>query len=229
MALFTDSDLISAASLSAIDSEAQNVASSTKPPIGLEGTSSICELAWQECGRKMLRAMQSYVSYPAQTGMPASHIAAVTNVGVPSRTQARTRLNQIVATKVNYAFTRSAIELWMIYHALAILFRDASSRLGKDRFEEKMERYEKRAEDAWRGLRSEGLPFIYHPLESPGAKHAFGAGSWDPANISAVSGGSNASQQPVFAAITWYDSSKYVSQANKNNAESAPSTVIPFV
>jgi hypothetical protein len=229
MSLFTDNDIIDSASLAAMDSEVSAAAAATKPAIVLDGTGSICELAWQECGRKMLQAMQSYVSYPAQTGMPATHIAAVTNVGVPSRTQPRVRLNQIVATEINYAGMPSAIELWVSYHALLLLFRDASARLGKDRYEEKMQRYQDAAQRAWRGLKSEGLPMLYQPLEAPGAKHGFAAGTWGTASLTAAGGGTNPNPQNVFVAITWYDASKYVSQADKHNAESAPSEAVPFV
>lgn len=193
----------------------------------MEGPGSICEQNWSECQQKILSAMQSYVSYPAQTGMPATHIAAVTNVGVPARTQPRVRLNQIVTSDPNYGVSQSALKSWMVYSALAIFYRDASSRIGKDRLEEKYERYDKVAKEKWRSLRSNGLPMIYQPLECPGAKHAYNAGTWDSNNVSAVSGAGTA--QTVNVAITYYDSSKYTSEASNGNAESGPSATIAQV
>ncbi len=228
MSLFTDSDVSSSLTLQRLDSEILTVAASVKPPILIDGPGGICEAGWQECGRKILQAMQSYVSYPAQTGMPATHIAAVVNVGVPARTQSRVRLNQIIATEPTYAAMDSQIERWVQYYALYLFYRDASGRLGKDRFEDKMVRYDQEATKAWARLRTEGLPMIYRPLEAPGAKHGFGAGKWGLSNVSTVTGGSNSAQQPGFVAITYYDSSLYVSQTNNGNAESGPSALVPY-
>jgi hypothetical protein len=226
--LFTDNDVCSAADLLLVDSEVNAVASMTKPAITVDGSGSICEMNWAECQHKILAAMQSYVSYPAQTGMPATHIAAVTNVGVPARTQPRVRLNQIVTSDPNYGVSQSAIKTWMVYSALAMFFRDASSRLGKDRFEEKYNRYSAEAQTKWRQLRNSGLPMIYNPLEAPGAKHAFAAGSWSTANVSSVSGGSGAGGT-FQVAVTYYDASKYTSEAVNGNAESGPSTIVSQV
>ena len=229
MALFTDSDVVSADMLQAIDSEVRTAAAAAKPAILLDGRMSICEAAWEECGRRVLAAMQSYVSYPAQTGMPATHIAAVHNTGVPARTQTRVRLNQIVANAIEYSAMSSRIEKWVVYYALYLLFRDASSRLNQDRFQEKMERYQDAAMSQWHGLRTEGLPMVARPLEAPGAKHGFRPGTWSADNLTAIDGGTNAADQPVQVAITYYDSSRYRSQSNNGNAESGPSQIVPFI
>src|SRR5438270_392441 len=107
--LFTDNDVIAQADLIRVDSEAPIVATTAQPSILLDGPGSICESAWTECGQKILAAMQTYVSYPAQTGIPANHIAAVRNTGIPSQTQPRVRLNQIVAHEWNYGNAQSPI------------------------------------------------------------------------------------------------------------------------
>lgn len=227
MALFTDSDIVTSAALQQIDSEVLSVAKAAKPAIVIEGASSICEQAWQECGRKVLQAMQSYVSYPAQTGMPASHIAAVTNVGVPARTQSRVRLNRIVATEAQYGGMKSQIELWLAYYALFLLFRDAAARLGNDRYQEKMERYQDAAIACWRGLRTEGLPMVYSEMEAPGAKHSVRPGTWADANLSEVAG-TGAVGGSFRVAITYCDATRgYASQSSTGNAESAPSEILP--
>ncbi len=222
--LLTDNDVVSLADLAAVDSEVAAVAMTAKPPIVIDGAGSICEQNWAECQQKILSAMQSYVSYPAQTGMPATHIAAVTNVGVPARTQARIRLNQIVTSDPNYGVSQSALKTWMVYAALAMFYRDASSRLGKDRFEEKYQRYDYEARCKWSRARNAGLPMLYNPMECPGAKHAWGAGSWSGANLTTVAGSGSA--QTVQVAITYYDASKYTSEAVNGNAESGPSAVL---
>lgn len=225
--LFTDSDIISATILAAIDSEVSAAAQAAKPAIQLDGAGSICELAWQECGRKMLKAMQTYVSYPGQSGMPASHLAAVFNTGVPSRTSSRVMLNQIVATESRYASMRSPIEQWVAYHALYLLFRDASSRFKQDRYQDKAERYEQVAREMWHNLRAEGLPMIYRPLEAPGAKHGFNPGTWGTANVTGVAGSATGNVN-VQVAVTYCDSSKYTSQSATGNGESAPSSILNY-
>jgi hypothetical protein len=227
MPLFTDSDIITAADLAQIDSEVTLVADATKPGLVLEGPGSCCEQAWRECSQKLNSAMQLYSTYLAQPGVTGGHLAAVLNVGVPSRTQPRVRLNQIVAHEWNYAAARSPLQTWMLYVALHLLYRDASSRLGKDRYQEKMERYRADAMNHWRDLLAVGLPTVYQPMEAPGGKHSYRAGTWGVANLSASAGGA-AIATNVTVAITWYDSSKYVSQTNNGNAESAPSAILSY-
>ena len=227
MGLFVDTDVVTAADLGQVDSEAVLAANTAKPPIVLDGDRSIAESAWNDCQHEVLAAMQSYVSFPAQTGMPATHLAAITNVGVPARTQARVRLNQIVVSDSAYLRSHSPFHVWMTYHALANLFRDASIRMGKDRYEEKYLRYLEVSKACWRKLRSTGLPFVYQPLEAPGAKHAFSAGTWSAANLSGT-GGSPLTGQSLVVAITWVDGSKYKSQTDKHNAESGHSELLTF-
>jgi hypothetical protein len=77
----------------------------------------------------------------------------------------------------------------------------------------------------------------YQPLEAPGAKHAFRAGTWGASNVTGITGGSNPDGQNVLVAITWYDASKYKSRLTpppgdldpQHNAESGPSAQIAFV
>ena len=226
--LFTDSDIIGQTDLVQIDSEVPGVAATAKPLIVVDGPGSVVRVAWTECGQRILAAMQTYVSYPAQTGIPANHIAAVRNTGIPSQTQPRVRLNQIVAHEWNYGNMRSPVGTWLAYMALATFYRDASSRMGQDRYEEKYKRYLADADRTWRILRQNGLPMVYQPLEAPGATHGFNPGTWDDSNVTAVSAGG--AQGGTFSvAITYYDSSKYASQAAKGNGESAPSAVLEHV
>jgi hypothetical protein len=227
--LYTDNDIASAAALLQIDSEVVTTAAATKPSMVLEGFGSICEQAWRECGQTISAAQQLYSTYMAQPGISAGHMAAINNTGVPARTQPRIKLNQIVAHEPSYANSQSAIQLWVAYSALTLLYRDASSRLDKDRYEEKMNRYRADALRHWNELRATGLPIIVLPLEAPGAKHSRAAGVWAAGNLSGGTAGSgSATPRAVQAAITWYDASKYVSQGNKGNAESGPSDVVPF-
>src|SRR5262249_24368154 len=132
--LFTDSDIVTLDMLQQIDSEIDRVASSAKPPLVVEGAGSCIRQAWQECGSVLLSAQQLYSTYLAQPGMSSAHVAAVMNTGVPARNQPRVKLSQIVAHHPDYAACQSAVQQWMAYHALALLFRNASVRTDKDRY-----------------------------------------------------------------------------------------------
>jgi len=224
--LFTDSDVTSAADLLQIDSEVSTVANASKPAIVVDGAGSICELAWRQCGQKILTAQQLYSSVFVAVGTSGSHQAAVNYIGGPARNQARTRLNQVVATESQYANTSSPIQLWLAYSALAMFYRDASARKGNDRFQEKYNRYLENADFQWRQLRQLGLPWIAQPLEAPGSKHGVNAGTWAVANLSTVAG--SGTEQALQVAITYYDGSKYISEANTANAESGPSEILAF-
>jgi len=224
--LFTDSDIVTAADLAQIDSEVVAVAAASKPAITIAGPGSICEQAWRECGRIISAAQQMYTSTLAAIGTSGGHQDAVNYIGGAARNVARTRLNQIVATESQYANSASAVQLWMAYTALTMFYRDASARLGKDRLQDKYDRYKGDADFAWRQLRQVGLPFIGKPLEAPGSKHGINAGTWAAANLSAVAGGGTL--RPLLVAVTYYDAAKYVSEANTGNAESGPSVVLAF-
>lgn len=223
--LFTDSDLIGEADLLRIDNEAPLIAGTAKPPIVIEGTGSVCEAAWSESGQSILGAMQLYAPYFVPWGMSGSQVSAVLNTGL-ARSQPRVRLNQIVGHDWNYSSILSAVQQWLAYRALAFFYRDAAARLGQDRFEQKFERYEKEAGRRWKNLRVSGLPVVYLPLEAPGAKHGFNAGEWDAAtNLTQVSA-PGAAGGTFSIAVTYLDASKYISQSNKGNAESAPSATL---
>jgi len=224
--LLTDSDIISQADFSVVDSEVVGVAANTKPAITIEGSGSVCELTWAECQQRILSAMQTYTSFPAQAGM-AAHQTAINSIGGYARTQPRIRVNQIVTNDTGYSVSQSCIKTWMLYQGLANLYRDAAMRMEKDRYEKRYELYRERALNMWRTLRTSGLPIVYQPLECPGAKHGFNAGTWSAANLSGTGVGINLAQL-VYVAVTYYDSSKYVSQTNKGNAESGPSAIVAF-
>jgi hypothetical protein len=227
--LLTDSDIICSADLAAIDSEIVSVAKASKPPILIDGSASICEVTWSECQQTIVASMQAYTSFPLSGGGTMAHQSAVNNIGMPARTQPRIRMNQIVTNDTGYSASNSAFKNWMIYRGLSNFYQSASARMEKDRYDKKQKQYRERAGSMWRSLRAAGLPMVYTPLECPGAKHSFNAGPWSVlTNLSGSGSGPNAEVQPVFVAITYYDGSLYVNQANKNNAESGPSQILAF-
>lgn len=222
--LYTDNDVRSSADLLQIDSEVMSVAAACKPPITVDGPGSICELAWSECGRQILSAQQMYTSFLGLPGSTGGGYQVTYGGGTVARNQSRTRLNQVVASESQYAQTASPLQMWVAYTALTQFFRNASARLGKDRFEEKYDRYKDEADFAWRQLRQNGLPVLSQPMEAPGSKHGVNAGSWGAANLTTVAGGGT--EQALQVAITYYDQSKYTSESARGNGESGPSATL---
>jgi hypothetical protein len=234
--LFTDSDLITGASLLALDPEVQAVNAMCQKdqtaPIVLDGPGSICEEAWIECRNKLEPQLAAFSTMFGQAGQQP-HLAAVFNTGgsYSSGTRARLRLNQIVAHDIYYSASASQLQKWMRFEALQILFRAAANRLrsnkgDEDRYEKKRRQYASDAQTAWERMRTSGMPYVITYLDAPGAKHAFRAGSWGTANLSQTAGGSG-SAGTVYVAITYCSTSGgYVSPISKGNAESGPSAEV---
>lgn len=216
--LYTDADIIAISDLTAIESEVSKVATAN-------GITFDPGLAWNEC-RTMLTAVCQLYGRSVGSGMMA-HNAAVMSTGTV-RNVPRFRLNQIITHESQYGGNvNSALKTWVVYRALYFFFRNASNRLGKDKYLDKEKLYKGESEgNAWRVLKSNGIPVVYNPMDCPGAKYAVGAGTWGAANTSSVAGGTNASIQNVVVAITYYDSSRYTSQSAKGNAESGPSATV---
>lgn len=214
--LFTDSDLISTYDLLSIDEEVNDVAKVSKTNVF--GPQSAIRQAWMECSSTLNSQLQMYTAYFGTAGS-VNLYAAVFNTGVYSMKQPRIMQNRIIAHNWRYDGAMSPCQNWIAYTALAILYRNASNRKLEDRYEKKAVRFEQKAIDSWALWKNQGLPTSLGPLEAPAALHAHQTGSW---TASAVSGTSATVKQYVVA-ITYYDSAAYVSQTNKQNAESGPS------
>ncbi len=218
--LFTDSDLVQPYDLVSIDGEAASVASSIKGQ--LSGVQSAIRQGWIECSSALNNQLQSYTAYFGAPGTQA-HLMAVFNSSIYSNTAPRVLQNRIIAHDWRHDNSLSPCQLWLVYTALKILYVDASNRLGKDRYQDKAKRFSQRAIDAWEDWKAQGLPTAYAPLDCPGAIHQRGAGQWS-ANTNTTA---TATGGQYVVAITYYDAAAYVSQANKGNAESGPSNLVP--
>lgn len=219
--LFTDSDIVTALDMVAIDSEMQSVARLGGSPILVDGDAGIIRQNWQECANKVRRVVQSFAAN-AYAGDPVMgfHMANF---------QARIGLNQL-SLMAKYAKADSPWKRWMTLSALAMFYDAASnSRTGAatDRFLLKEQKYDDMAATAWSTAIADGLPVLASPLSAPGATHDYTAGTWGPENISSAVSGSAASAT-YYVAITWVDGSAYISPTVKGNAESAPSLVVTF-
>jgi hypothetical protein len=134
---------------------------------------------------------------------------------IEARVDGEVRLDQIVATAAIAA--PSALQSWLAYETLVLIFRAATARVVNDRYERKLERYEQDAKRAWSALWSRGLGIVNYPLPCPGATFVRGAGEWGEADLVDVAGGAVAATR-VRVAITWWD--------QRNDRESGPSVVL---
>jgi len=211
MALLTDSNIISQDQMIALDGEIPAVSSVNK----LDPGASIAN-AWSESAQFLLSRLQAY-SGQATAGFYGNTIAIL---GYGNANFPRTRLSNIVATFWDYPGAQSPIESWLLYSALFLFYRDASTRKAKDdRLTAKAAQYlgEKRA--AWSRIESNGIPVVINPIPAPGAIHEQNSGIWGNTNVAVT--GSAGSQSAYDVAVTWVGNGGL--NSNTTNFESAPS------
>lgn len=213
--LFTDDDLLTAADLTALDSEIAEVAAAED--LVVEGTGGILRQAWEECANEVLGRMEAF---------GAEVVFGGGGWGAGGGTRSRVYLTQIVATDA-YARKLSALQRWMLYRALVLFYRAATNRTVNDRHALKMAQYAADAKEHWKALWRRGLPVVMEPLPCPGALHEWNAGGFDGTNVTGVAGGGDP-ETTYTVAITWVDGSRYQSPAAKGNAESGPSRVLAY-
>ena len=211
MALFTDSHIIAAEQMIALDGEVGAVSASNKVDPG-----AAIRNAWSESAQFLTSRLQSYsgqmsAGYWGNT----SFLNAYGNANFP-----RVRLSNIVATCWDYAGAQSPIESWLLYSALYLFYRDASTRKAKDdRLSAKTAQYLNEKKAAWSRIEAVGVPIVINPLPAPGALHEPNAGSWGATNLT-TAGASNSPLSYDFA-VTWMGNGSLSS--NANNSESGPS------
>jgi len=217
MSLYTDSDLITEADLVDIDSEIRDVAAASNISIDAK-----IREAWEETGSAILAKMEAFGgSVNILVGAGVQMATLLTNYGM-GVARSRVWLSQIIADE-SYAGMTSPLKRWLAYEALPRFYRDASERVNADRYDRKRDRFEQDAKLSAGRLKQRGLPLVLQPLPAPGALHEMNSGTFGEANLSqaaavGLTGGNFA------VAITWVDSSKYVSSSMKGNGESGPST-----
>jgi hypothetical protein len=240
LSLFTDSNVTDASLMQRLDPEVESVLAAERknnaaPAITIDGPGGIAENAWSECRSKLEAALASFNTYIGASGTQP-HIAAVLNTGslYGQGNRPRLRLQQIIASDFYYANSLSPIQRWVTYSALKMLFQTAANRfLGNanksgDRYEKKYEFYGMKEAELWRHLLSQGIPWVYSGLDCPGAAHGWNAGVWDESafTFSTDTANTNATDQTVRIAITYFDGTNYISPTLKNNSESGPSRIL---
>lgn len=235
--LFSDSNIAHPRHLLEIDGEVggATTASSKERGSAQIDLDSLCGQAWTECRGKLEAALATFSTYIGTSGMQA-HLSAVLNTGAPwgsFGTRARIRLSQIVVSETFYSNSLSPLERWVNYVALRLAYQELSNRFAgndkQDRYEAKRIRYEKQEARLWSQILSQGIPFVSAFLDAPGSIHGYQSGTWDGDNLTTVADVSNTAVGGNFkVAITYVDTTQYLSPTNKNNGESAPSQILSF-
>lgn len=222
MALFTDSDIITADDLQAKDPEIRKIASAESPPIILEGNSSIIRNTVEECGHEILSRFQNYSGYLVSPSMPINHVAAVNNIFSTAISRSRFRLNQVLGSGPDPSV--QLVQRWLEYSSLTNAYRAAFARFSdkNDRFERKMDLYAEERDKAWARITWTGIPVVLIPLPCPGAIREPLAGTFDENNLSPSGSGSTDPGSSWFVAITWTGAA-YQSPQNPAQNESGPS------
>jgi len=234
MAIWTDSDFIDSQDMAGLDSEVVTVAQAENPPIVLDAIAgqlapSLCQSAVDECGRFVMNQGQAFSGFMPPFMMPYNQTAAVIQMVGPSVNRTRYSLSQIVVS-APLAGYMSDLKCWAVYCALYQFYRTAFYRRMNDRYEKKMEMFEREIKlKYWPRVWNTGMPISNTPLVCPGAVHEFNAGTWGPSNVSSTAGTNVNAAGEYDVAITWVDQSKYVSPSSNGNAESGPSAAMTIL
>jgi hypothetical protein len=211
--LYIDRDFVTSTDVNAIEPEASKIvtAHSLSYP-------AIMARAHSECGRTLESNM---MAFGAGGDVSGNHLAAVLNTGSATIGR-RARLGQVIVNSIRPGYD-STIHLWVLYSALRLLYQAAFSSKAVDRYEKKLQHYDKLAKSHWAELASIGVPVVSTPLPCPGAVHEPDAGVFNQDTLS-ESSGPGASGGAFHVAIT-YTATGYTSPTDKGNAESAISAV----
>jgi hypothetical protein len=226
MALFTDSDIVTAADLASHDPELPLVQEAIQPPPPIEGPGSIIRNSVDECAHEIRMKFQNFSGYLVSPGINLNHVAAVQNILSTAINRPRMRLNQVVALDPDP--TKCLLRHWLLYNALYHFYRAAYARFsgGGDRYSRKMQLFEDEASKAWSRLIADGIPVVLNPIPCPGAIREFGVGTWGDSNVTAGGNGSTETGNEYYVAITWVSQPAYVSSTSKGNAESGGSAIV---
>lgn len=162
MSLYVDDDFTRLTDLLAIDPEVGEVADAEG--IQIEGEGGVSRQAWEECGDKLLGALQSFTS-----------------------TKPRARLDQIVMSAAE-GRKFSPIRRWLAYWTLALFYRAATNRRESDRYQRKFEQAVEDARRLWLRVCEAGIPVAWNAMPCPGSVHVEGAGEFGDSSVTIVPG-----------------------------------------
>ena len=224
--LCTDSIFIAENDLLRIDSEVTAVAASES--ITLAGDNGLLRGAVEEASNELMKRIISFGGYLNAGDLTANHLAAVLNVGIGNSVRQKVGLQQVVVSG-DVPGQWNWIKQWTVFWALKTFYRSAFSRVGDDRYKNKLDFYKDEIQrNIAPNLSGLGIPIVIRPLSRPGAFFERDAGTWDSGNVSMISGPGTTATPSCDVAVTFCDMSQanfYVSLAQRNNSESEPSDV----
>jgi hypothetical protein len=221
--LWTDSIFITPQDLASLDSEIPTIAEDEN--VVLTGETGFIRRQIDEAGEEILRRMEVFGGWVGSSTLSANHIQGVMNIGggaAASRT--KILLNQVVVSD-RIPNKWSHLTQWVVHRTLVSFYRNSYSRTAsKDRYKSKLDEFNRLM------LRQQnyilldlGLPICYQPLPRPAAAFEINPGTWDTTNATPVANVLGTFAGNVDVAITYVDSSRYLSSSQNQNAESTPS------
>ncbi len=233
--IWTDGIFVSLNDLKRVDSEVSDI--QDVEGIVVEGNYGSLRGGLEEASLEMNKMMVAYGGYLSSGDISPNHISAVLNIGLGNAVRYKALLSQIVVTGANqYAWNH--VKTWAAHFCLMSIYRNATNRTTKDRYEGKMRYYKSELDRRiTKGVTGLGLPLIIQPMAAPAALFERNSGAWSSSNVTAIASGTT-SGGTYDVAITYVnqgdllpgggfrpDSTKYVSSSQVGNAESNPSTL----
>lgn len=190
----------------------------------------------------------AYGGYLSTGDVSPNHTSAVLNIGLGNAVRYKALPSQVVVSGQSM-FTNNHVKQWAVAYTVMYLYRNASNRTVKDRYEAKMRFFKAELDRRLtRSITGLGLPLIIQPMAAPAALFERNTGTWGPANVTAVTQ-AGASGGTFDVAITYVnqglpigynasannfqsfrvtgfvaDATKYVSSSSPGNAESNPTS-----
>lgn len=234
--LWTDGIFISIDDLYRMDSEIKVL--TKNEGIVVDGDYGTLRGGLEEASQELTKMIVAYGGYLSSGDLSPNHMSAVLNIGLGNSVRQRALLSQVVVSGTS-AFVGNHIKNWAATYCLMYIYRDATNRTVKDRYESKMLNYKSHLDRRLtRSIQGLGLPLIIQPLSRPAALFERNTGSWGEDNVLSIAGGSTTGGS-FDVAITYVcqgppapgggynvDATKYVSYSQQGNAESHPSTVV---
>ncbi len=233
--IWTDGIFVSLNDLKRVDSEVSDI--QDVEGIAVDGNYGSLRGGLEEASQEMNKMMVAYGGYLSSGDISPNHISAVLNIGLGNAVRYKALLSQVVVTGADQ-FAWNHIKTWAAHFCLMSIYRNATNRTTKDRYEGKMRYYKSELDRRiTRGVTGLGIPLIIQPMAAPAALFERGSGVWSSNNVTAVnSGTTNGGTFDV--AVTYVnqgsplpgggylpDSTKYVSSSQVGNAESNPSVL----
>lgn len=234
--LWTDGIFLSMDDLKRVDSEIVDIQEVEGITVG--GNYGSLRGAIDEASQELNKMLVAFGGHMGSGDVSPNHLEAVMNIGLGNAVRYRALTSQVVVTGAN-EFAWNHVKTWAAHFCLMILYRNATNRTTKDRYESKMRYYKSELDRRiTRGVMGLGLPMVIQPLSAPGAIFERNSGKWSDENVTSVSATGSTDGGTFDVVITYVnqgapdtggnyipDPTKYISSSQVGNSESNPSTI----